>query len=101
MKTNLTLPQHEHARKVARRLGAAIVEKRRLRRISQADLASQLGIHRRVLGRFERGDHFANLSLGNAVRILGHFNLTIDVVQRPAETLSFIVRRSQFTGAAS
>lgn len=92
MKTNLTIPQHEHARKVARRLGAAIVEKRRMRRLTQTQLAAQIGIHRRVLSRFERGDHFANLALGNAVRILGHFNLTIDVVQRPAETLSFVTR---------
>lgn len=91
MRTRLTLKQQEHAGKVARRLGAAVVEKRRMRGLSQTALAGQLGVDRRVVGRFERGD-WPNLSLGSALRFLGHFNLTIDVVPRPAERLSYATR---------
>ncbi len=47
--------------------GSTVAELRKLKRISQKDLASQLGIHKNVLGRYERNEVFPSIDIARKI----------------------------------
>lgn len=56
--------------------GTKIVELRKEKGLSQTDLAAQLGIHKNVLGRYERGE--ATPSVDVARKIADLLNVSLD-----------------------
>lgn len=47
--------------------GSVVSELRKQKRISQTDLASQLGIHKNVLGRYERNEVFPSIDIARKI----------------------------------
>ena len=47
--------------------GSLVAELRKQKGISQSDLASQLGIHKNVLGRYERNEVFPSIDIARKV----------------------------------
>ena len=47
--------------------GTIVVELRKKQGISQTDLASQLGIHKNVLGRYERNEVFPSIEIARKI----------------------------------
>lgn len=64
---------------LAREIGAAFARARRRNGDVQKHVAARIGIRANLLSRFECGDQ-KNLKLGNAVRMLGLYGLTLAVV---------------------
>ena len=47
--------------------GSVVSELRKQKKISQTDLASQLGIHKNVLGRYERNEVFPSIDIARKI----------------------------------
>lgn len=78
MKTRLNVDQEWHARRLAREFGRAARAARELRGVSQAAVATELGIDPALVKKFEAGV-WSNVKLGTIVRMLSHFHMTLFV----------------------
>ena len=78
-----TDPQEIRARLNARAIGRALRMSRQARSQSIADVALAIWMPATTLARMERGEE-RNLKLGNALKALDHFGLTLLVADRPA-----------------
>lgn len=47
--------------------GSIVVDLRKQKKISQTDLANQLGIHKNVLGRYERGEVLPSIDIARKI----------------------------------
>jgi transcriptional regulator with XRE-family HTH domain len=80
--------------------GSVVSELRKQRGISQTDLASQLGIHKNVLGRYERNEVFPSIDI--ARKIADILDVSLDFltgkenVQIDKNTSSRILEVSRF-----
>ena len=75
----LTPADDARAIALSREIGAAFARARRAHGEGQKQVAAQIGIRADLLSRFECGNQ-KNLKLGNAVRMLGRYGLTLAVV---------------------
>jgi hypothetical protein len=78
----LTGEQLDHAAEIAAAIGRAIRLARRARGESVGDVAREHGTHPSSLLSLERGDQ-PNVKLGNAVRYLDRYGLTLAIVPKP------------------
>lgn len=76
MRTVLTPDQKAHAQLIAKKLGRAFELARRAAGESQLAVANRLQMHSSTVSGFERGV-WHNLKLGNAVRILSAYDISI------------------------
>ncbi len=74
----LTPQQEAVAFGVAKEIGAAVETARRATGHSKKSLAAELEMFETTLGRIERGQE-PNVKLGNAMKVLGHYGLTLVV----------------------
>jgi len=80
--------------------GSIVVELRKKQSISQTDLASKLGIHKNVLGRYERNEVFPSIEI--ARKIADILEVSLDYltgktdVQMDNETRKRILEVSKF-----
>jgi transcriptional regulator with XRE-family HTH domain len=79
MKTILTPDQEALARQVAQDIGRRFKTARRVAGERQIDVAQRLRMHSSTVSAFERG-RWANLKLGNAVRILSAYQISLIAV---------------------
>ena len=80
--------------------GSVVSELRKQKRISQTDLASQLGIHKNVLGRYERNEVFPSIDIARKIADILDVSLDYltgkDDVQIDKNTSSRILEVSKF-----
>ena len=80
--------------------GSIVVELRKAQGISQTDLASQLGIHKNVLGRYERNEVYPSIEI--ARKIADILDVSLDYltgkvdVQMDKDTRERILEVSKF-----
>ena len=83
--------------------GSVVSELRKQKRISQTDLASQLGIHKNVLGRYERNEVFPSIDIARKIADILDVSLDYltgkDDVQIDKNTSSRILEVSKFEEA--
>ena len=80
--------------------GSVVSELRKQKRISQTDLASHLGIHKNVLGRYERNEVFPSIDIARKIADILDVSLDYltgkDDVQIDKNTSSRILEVSKF-----
>ena len=83
--------------------GSVVSELRKQKGISQTDLASQLGIHKIVLGRYERNEVYPSIDLARKIADILDVSLDYltgkDDVQIDKDTSSRILEVSKFEEA--
>jgi transcriptional regulator with XRE-family HTH domain len=83
--------------------GSVVSELRKQKGISQTDLASQLGIHKNVLGRYERNEVYPSIDLARKIADILDVYLDYltgkDDVQIDKDTSSRILEVSKFEEA--
>lgn len=83
--------------------GSVVSELRKQKGISQTDLASQLGIHKNVLGRYERNEVYPSIDLARKIADILDVSLDFltgkDDVQIDKDTSSRILEVSKFEEA--
>ncbi|CAA0227438.1 helix-turn-helix domain-containing protein [Tenacibaculum maritimum] len=65
--------------------GSIVASIRKNKKISQTDLASQLGIHKNVLGRYERNEVFPSIEI--ARKIADILDVSLDYLTGRTETI--------------
>ena len=80
--------------------GGLVSELRKQKKISQTDLASQLGIHKNVLGRYERNEVFPSIDIARKIADILDVSLDYltgkDNVQIDKNTSTRILEVSKF-----
>ena len=80
--------------------GTTVAELRKEKGISQTDLASQLGVHKNVLGRYERNEVFPSIDIARKIADILEVSLDFltgkEPIQIDKETSNRILEVSKF-----